>query len=82
VPYAFGHANLGLTEAPITAKIVTAIATEKAPPIDLAAFRVERFAQVLDFVAPEIAEHPTTKGEPRDSKTYPSEIFAAGRVPR
>lgn len=43
VLYAFGHAHLGLTEAPITAEIVCAIATEKAPPIDLAQFRIERF---------------------------------------
>jgi D-amino-acid dehydrogenase len=44
VLYAFGHAHLGLTEAPITAEIVTAIATGKAPPIDIAPFRIERFA--------------------------------------
>jgi len=43
VLYAFGHAHLGLTEAPITAEIVAAIATEKAPPVDVGAFRVERF---------------------------------------
>jgi D-hydroxyproline dehydrogenase len=43
VLYAFGHAHLGLTEAPITAEIICAIATEKAPPIDLAPFRIERF---------------------------------------
>lgn len=43
VLYAFGHAHLGLTEAPITAEIVTAIATDKAPPVDVAPFRVERF---------------------------------------
>lgn len=43
VLYAFGHAHLGLTEAPITAEIVAAMATDKAPPVDVAAFRVERF---------------------------------------
>ncbi len=43
VLYAFGHAHLGLTEAPITAEVIAAIATEKAPPIDVAPFRVERF---------------------------------------
>lgn len=44
VLYAFGHAHLGLTEAPITSEVVTAIATDKAPPIDVAPFRIERFA--------------------------------------
>lgn len=43
VLYAFGHAHLGLTEAPITSEIVAAIATDKAPAVDVAAFRVERF---------------------------------------
>jgi D-hydroxyproline dehydrogenase len=44
VLYAFGHAHLGLTEAPITAEIVAAVATDKAPPVDVAPFRVERFS--------------------------------------
>lgn len=43
VLYAFGHAHLGLTEAPITAEIIAAIATDKTPPVDVGAFRVERF---------------------------------------
>jgi D-amino-acid dehydrogenase len=43
VLYAFGHAHLGLTEAPITAEIVAAIATEKATAIDITPFRIERF---------------------------------------
>lgn len=43
VLYAFGHAHLGLTEAPITSEIIAAIATEKAPPVDIAPFRIERF---------------------------------------
>jgi D-amino-acid dehydrogenase len=43
VLYAFGHAHLGLTEAPITAEIVAAIATDKTPPVDVGAFRIERF---------------------------------------
>lgn len=43
VLYAFGHAHLGLTEAPITAEIIAAIATEKTPPVDVAPFRIERF---------------------------------------
>jgi D-amino-acid dehydrogenase len=44
VLYAFGHAHLGLTEAPITAEIIAAIATEKASPVDIAPFRIERFS--------------------------------------
>lgn len=44
VLYAFGHQHLGLTMAPITSEIVCAIATEKAPSVDLAPFRIERFA--------------------------------------
>jgi D-amino-acid dehydrogenase len=42
--YAFGHAHLGLTEAPITSEIVAALATDKPPPFDITPFRVERFA--------------------------------------
>jgi len=44
VLYAFGHAHLGLTEAPITSEIIAAIAAEKTPPVDLAPFRIERFS--------------------------------------
>lgn len=43
VLYAFGHAHLGLTMAPITSELVLALATEKAAPIDLKPFRIERF---------------------------------------
>lgn len=43
VLYAFGHAHLGLTEAPITAEIIAAIAAEKTPSVDIAPFRIERF---------------------------------------
>lgn len=43
VLYAFGHAHLGLTMCAITSEMVEAIATEKAPPLDLTPFRVERF---------------------------------------
>ncbi|HYD87860.1 MAG TPA: FAD-binding oxidoreductase [Vitreimonas sp.] len=41
--YAFGHAHLGLTMAPITAELVLALATEQTPSIDLAPFKIERF---------------------------------------
>ncbi|ANP46558.1 NAD(P)/FAD-dependent oxidoreductase [Candidatus Viadribacter manganicus] len=43
VLYAFGHAHLGLTEAPITAEIIAAIAADRAPAVDIAPFRIERF---------------------------------------
>jgi len=43
VLYAFGHAHLGLTMAPITAELVLAVATEAPAPIDMAPFAVERF---------------------------------------
>ena len=42
--YAFGHQHLGLTMSAITSEIVEALATEKPAPIDLKAFRIERFA--------------------------------------
>jgi D-amino-acid dehydrogenase len=41
--YAFGHQHLGLTMAAVTAELVTALATETAPAIDLAPFHIERF---------------------------------------
>jgi D-amino-acid dehydrogenase len=41
--YAFGHAHLGLTMSAITSEIVTALATDQEPPIDLTPLRVERF---------------------------------------
>ncbi len=44
VLYAFGHAHLGLTEAPITSEIITALATDKTPSVDITPFRIERFA--------------------------------------
>jgi D-amino-acid dehydrogenase len=43
VLYAFGHAHLGLTECAITAEAIEALATDKAPPFDLAPFAIERF---------------------------------------
>lgn len=43
VLYAFGHAHLGLTECAITSEAIEALATDKAPPFDLAPFAIERF---------------------------------------
>lgn len=42
--YAFGHQHLGLTLAPITAKIVAALVTETASPVPIPAFSLTRFA--------------------------------------
>ncbi len=44
VLYAFGHQHLGLTMAAATSEIVTSIATDKAPAIDVTPFRIERFS--------------------------------------
>ncbi|TGX56228.1 FAD-binding oxidoreductase [Sphingomonas gei] len=41
--YAFGHQHLGLTLAPITAELVTALAEGSTPNIDLTPFDLERF---------------------------------------
>jgi glycine/D-amino acid oxidase-like deaminating enzyme len=42
--YAFGHAHLGVTMSAMTSEIVEAIATDRAPPIDISPFRIERFS--------------------------------------
>lgn len=42
---ATGHGTLGMTQGPITGRLVAQIAAGEAPSIDLAALRVERFAQ-------------------------------------
>lgn len=41
--YAFGHQHLGLTLSPITAQVVTALATETPPPVPVEAFDLARF---------------------------------------
>ena len=41
--YAFGHQHLGLTKAAITSELITAIATDAAPTVDMTPFRIERF---------------------------------------
>lgn len=43
VIHAYGHGHIGLTLAPITARLVAAMMTGKAPEIDLAPYRVTRF---------------------------------------
>jgi D-amino-acid dehydrogenase len=44
VVYAFGHGHLGLTQAAATARLVADIVAGRAPPLDLAPFRPQRFA--------------------------------------
>lgn len=43
VIYAFGHGHLGLTMAPITARLVTALMAGREPEVDLAPYRPDRF---------------------------------------
>lgn len=42
--YAFGHQHLGLTLAPVTARLVTALVTGEAPALPLAPLDIRRFA--------------------------------------
>ena len=42
--YAFGHQHLGLTMAAVTSELTTALAEGVEPSLDLAPFRIERFA--------------------------------------
>jgi glycine/D-amino acid oxidase-like deaminating enzyme len=41
--YAFGHQHLGLTLAPITARIIAALVAGAAPPVPIDAFTLQRF---------------------------------------
>lgn len=43
VIHAFGHGHLGLTLAPITARLVAAIVAGRAPELDMAPYRADRF---------------------------------------
>lgn len=43
VLYAFGHGHLGLTLGPITARLIAALIAGRAPEIDLAPYRPDRF---------------------------------------
>lgn len=43
VIYAFGHGHLGLTQAAATARLITDLALNRAPSIDLTPYRPERF---------------------------------------
>jgi len=41
--YAFGHQHLGLTLAAVTGEVIAALSTGETPPIDTAAFDIDRF---------------------------------------
>ena len=41
--YAFGHQHLGLTLAAVTGELIAALSAGEAPPMDPAAFDVDRF---------------------------------------
>ncbi|WP_444996807.1 NAD(P)/FAD-dependent oxidoreductase [Aliikangiella sp. IMCC44359] len=43
VVFAFGHQHLGLTQAAVTADIVSEIIQQKEPSIDISAYRINRF---------------------------------------
>ncbi len=43
VHYAFGHGHTGLTGASMTGRIIADLVAGRAPPIDIAPFRIERF---------------------------------------
>jgi D-amino-acid dehydrogenase len=43
--YAFGHGHYGLTQGPTTAGIIADLVTGCEPPLDISAFRFDRFAQ-------------------------------------
>jgi glycine/D-amino acid oxidase-like deaminating enzyme len=43
IAYAFGHAHNGLTLSAITAQCVAALMQDRAPPVDMAAYRLDRF---------------------------------------
>ena len=43
VYYAFGHGHYGLTQGPTTGRIIADMVTGDEPPIDISAFRFDRF---------------------------------------
>ncbi|MDI5986528.1 FAD-dependent oxidoreductase [Halomonas sp. M4R5S39] len=45
IHFAFGHQHLGLTQAAITAELVTALVMSEKPTLDLAPYRVTRFSR-------------------------------------
>ena len=44
VLYAFGHGHTGLTFGPTTGRLIADLVADRAPPLDLAPFAVERFS--------------------------------------
>ncbi len=45
--FAFGHGHIGLTTGAVTGRLIADLVTERPPAIDIAPFRVDRFASVL-----------------------------------
>ena len=43
VIYAFGHGHLGLTQAPMTARVVADLVAGRSPAIDIQPYRAARF---------------------------------------
>ena len=43
VYYAFGHGHYGLTQGPTTGRIITALVAGRAPDVDIADYRFDRF---------------------------------------
>jgi D-amino-acid dehydrogenase len=41
--HAYGHGHIGLTLAPITARLVAALVAGRTPEVDISAYRVDRF---------------------------------------
>jgi len=41
--FAFGHHHLGLTQAPVTARMIADLVAGRTPPIDAAPYRIDRF---------------------------------------
>src|SRR3546814_11525084 len=45
VYFAFGHSHTGLTAAPITGRLMADLVAGRAPQIDIAPFRIDRFCR-------------------------------------
>ena len=61
VIYAFGHGHLGLTQAAATARLVADTMSGRAPRLDLAPFRPQRFSSAR--AQRRNAEHRFVRGD-------------------
>ncbi|QTP57460.1 FAD-binding oxidoreductase [Billgrantia antri] len=57
IHFAFGHQHLGLTQAAITAELVTALVSGTTPALELAPYRVTRFQRPMGQT--QVARQPT-----------------------